>query len=767
MQWVELASLPESVLNGVIWYRTSDLKLIRVIQGSAKDLGINLINLLSETDSQLELRSRSLVISGSPPPASVYDKLKSLGLPLVYLSTNEDVERTIEEEIKFCEHLYYSYRHDQLATHLSQKRMQTNLAENFELGLLYAAAIASKERWPEFSEVISTLKSHPDSNNSLRARILEIEMRLRSDLDQSENASRTVFEESRTIRLAARSHGDLSLLMGLSQRNNAHQSLKQIQQAVKVFSEVGPVGRRLIAQLNESFFLSVLNRLPEALRTAQNAYNEAKSLGYKFVLLRGKSLLIRLSLRSGNLRGINELLEDLSDRNHVSDITSVYAELYLSKFDQMIVTFKRLMESAPNQESFEIYELCYNSAGEWRSGRSDALISDDLVKLTIESDTDYKNVARAVFCELGFQSGFSNTHLEVMEKFLAFKRPASLQYQFSFDFFYAAAMASCGGLDQALRTIAASRGENEANGQGFWAFRSNVLEAQILMRKGQFSNADAALKRARYWEQTYSAQPVLNKELLLTEASLAYLRKDSKTFEFLLKQDQDIKNLFQQNPVSDLHYWIIKRFERLLDQLGVRNKESIRVLTREDEMQMAIRDVPVWQKNFRGFVYDDESQSISYGAKPLKLVPNSLPFDLLKGFMFEPDRAFDKETLTLLFWKEPYNPIVHDARIYTAIRRMRSFAKRNPITSAGRGYRWNPRVPWAVLRKNHTKATTGQAEDQITEYLKLNGSMTRHAISQALGLGASQTKLKVQGLVARGVLIRANRGPATRYRLND
>ncbi len=62
-----------------------------------------------------------------------------------------------------------------------------------------------------------------------------------------------------------------------------------------------------------------------------------------------------------------------------------------------------------------------------------------------------------------------------------------------------------------------------------------------------------------------------------------------------------------------------------------------------------------------------------------------------------PGQAFDKEQLSLLIWKEEYNPLIHDKLIYTSVSRLRKLiepnGQKNKYIIRGKdGYTFNPHV---------------------------------------------------------------------------
>lgn len=60
----------------------------------------------------------------------------------------------------------------------------------------------------------------------------------------------------------------------------------------------------------------------------------------------------------------------------------------------------------------------------------------------------------------------------------------------------------------------------------------------------------------------------------------------------------------------------------------------------------------------------------------------------------------EKESLASLVWGENYNPMIHDARIYTSVQRLRAlFGCEDVLLNWSRSYRWNLKYPFVLYRQ--------------------------------------------------------------------
>ena len=85
--------------------------------------------------------------------------------------------------------------------------------------------------------------------------------------------------------------------------------------------------------------------------------------------------------------------------------------------------------------------------------------------------------------------------------------------------------------------------------------------------------------------------------------------------------------------------------------------------------------------------------------------------DLLKVFLESPGRIFGKEELALRVWREPYEPKIHDNKIYVTIKRLRQLlesedGKAKYIMRAKTGYFLNPKIRVVI---NENQQPTGEA----------------------------------------------------------
>jgi predicted HTH transcriptional regulator len=140
-------------------------------------------------------------------------------------------------------------------------------------------------------------------------------------------------------------------------------------------------------------------------------------------------------------------------------------------------------------------------------------------------------------------------------------------------------------------------------------------------------------------------------------------------------------------------------------------------------------------------------------------------YEIVATFVRSRAVGLDKESIVVRCWKEHYNPMIHDSRIYTAMRRIRELTRDELIINSGRLYRLNPRVTWGRAFKSASANRSIERYQSVLDFVRSNGSITRQVIEQSLGLASTQAKKEIQTMLDQGLLVRMNQGPATRYRL--
>lgn len=96
------------------------------------------------------------------------------------------------------------------------------------------------------------------------------------------------------------------------------------------------------------------------------------------------------------------------------------------------------------------------------------------------------------------------------------------------------------------------------------------------------------------------------------------------------------------------------------------------------------------------------------GVGTVSLQSQFILTDLLSLFLKNPGRAFSKEDLIQQIWKEDYNPMVHDNKIYVTMKRLKEvlsplFGQDDPIIRKRNGYSFNQQMNIRIINQDSTR----------------------------------------------------------------
>ena len=128
-------------------------------------------------------------------------------------------------------------------------------------------------------------------------------------------------------------------------------------------------------------------------------------------------------------------------------------------------------------------------------------------------------------------------------------------------------------------------------------------------------------------------------------------------------------------------------------------------------------------------------------------------------------KHLSKEELTALVWKERYNPLVHDTRIYSAIRRLRALLgplKKFIVTGAGT-YQMNSGLNFCLMEPIDRRSDLTDKQNWILSYAEKNGTIDRKTVQETLRIGSTSSKSELNRLVEIGLLRKKGDGRSTSY----
>lgn len=128
----------------------------------------------------------------------------------------------------------------------------------------------------------------------------------------------------------------------------------------------------------------------------------------------------------------------------------------------------------------------------------------------------------------------------------------------------------------------------------------------------------------------------------------------------------------------------------------------------------------------------------------------------------------EKAILTAFVWKEVYNPLVHDPRIYNLVSELRKILEQCGIKEAliesGGKYHLNSKIRYAIVGFEREFSFLNVRQQWLLEYLKDKGFVRRTQVETLLKISAPALKRDLKELVEKGILQKSGQGRNTIYK---
>ena len=307
--------------------------------------------------------------------------------------------------------------------------------------------------------------------------------------------------------------------------------------------------------------------------------------------------------------------------------------------------------------------------------------------------------------------------------------------------------------------------------------RSQSGLAVLDMKSGDFNMALSRLRIAAALEN--EMDPILDLELnsLLTTACLIKLQNTKDASEqlkrsklggrydylrYLLCVELRLNDYASKPVVSDGH----KSFcEKLAKKIGI---QTIRRLESRDESgRRLVGDESTTIPKNKDFVWSRLKGELRGASKTIEVRDKPQIQELLYFFCCRPGQLFTKEQIIGIVWKETYNPLVHDSRVYTGVKRIRQllseFTRKEAIIQEGGKYGVHPMLKFTVISLEEDDLGINDRQKWILEFTDQDRSIDRQTAENVLKVSATQIKRDLKELVDRGMLQVEGAARATRY----
>lgn len=214
----------------------------------------------------------------------------------------------------------------------------------------------------------------------------------------------------------------------------------------------------------------------------------------------------------------------------------------------------------------------------------------------------------------------------------------------------------------------------------------------------------------------------------------------------------------------DISTFEVQFFDQLFDLVRL-EKTNVLMLTSTQGSELIPEDrVSRYPVHSYDVVVDEINGKVRVGHRQIAFKRQNLLINLLCFLLKNSGRYISKEELCIQVWHENYNPIVHDQRIYTAIRRLRNMVKvKNLILSKAGSYSISKSIRFLIFSKNENHSFSDR-QSWILRFIETNGSSSRMDIEKALRISSSSCKSDLKFLIESSKIEAFGRGKNTRYR---
>lgn len=222
---------------------------------------------------------------------------------------------------------------------------------------------------------------------------------------------------------------------------------------------------------------------------------------------------------------------------------------------------------------------------------------------------------------------------------------------------------------------------------------------------------------------------------------------------------------WEKAPVRDQHRWRL-----WWEQLFKKQQSGYLIISRKEEV--SCDDVPL-PSCAALMLLEEQGEVWVQGKRVEQFTKRHQLKKLLAIFMEWYGRPIGKTEIASLLWGESYNPIIHDARIYTTIQRLRNLlGLTDIIRSHEQGYQLGSQIDFMLVRpvrimgiKNPKNATLIiKAMESFAENNR--AWVARSLLQESTGIPEATLKREISKLLSKSVLKREGAGRSIRYCLD-
>ena len=220
---------------------------------------------------------------------------------------------------------------------------------------------------------------------------------------------------------------------------------------------------------------------------------------------------------------------------------------------------------------------------------------------------------------------------------------------------------------------------------------------------GRYTDALKEIYNLEVFFQVYSMPEVKISSQMLNAGILSKLKKNEEAIEVLWRAYDDIKSTKNLNIIINLQLMLgecylelgDKELARLYLGLAKRAVDPDNMVRLAGRVRKAFEQLGVDPQNGFDLVFDEHNHAVlERKIGKIDFKNQFILLDLLRLFMQNQGIVYSKEYLVENVWKQAYDPLVHDNKIYVTIKRLRKliepdYEKPKYIFRAKNGYYMN------------------------------------------------------------------------------
>lgn len=219
-----------------------------------------------------------------------------------------------------------------------------------------------------------------------------------------------------------------------------------------------------------------------------------------------------------------------------------------------------------------------------------------------------------------------------------------------------------------------------------------------------------------------------------------------------------------------------KTYDRLLQWLGMGLIQTITCTTATNRKTLRLEEVQALDLSAFDLLLDETRPShptLKTTGKQLSLDEKPVLHALIRFLLTHAGEKYSKEDLAAQVWHERYNPLAHDARVYTSIKRIREFLetlgiRTDLLEQQGGQYGFKAGIRYAILTPSDpSEHTLNERQRWILKFAARNGAIERSVVQKVMKISPTLAKSELNALILQGKLKRSGQGKATQYYLEN